>query len=614
MISGAEGVQASYFNAALTITIDGVRLGSDALSDLIAWDVDTTVGRPDCAVVRFHIPMDQQGTQKDIPTGWKPGATLKVEAAKVTVFEGEVTSVELTGGMEGPAEVVLNAYDKRHRLYRNETVKAFKNVTVTDIISQLVQPCGVSAGGHSGLPTTVYKHHLHQGTAGDYLDRVCHEYGLWCLAETGGKVVLKAPSSLTDVAGTVTFGIEILDYRFRQTTSGDRSTMKVRSWDPKAKQAIVGEGDRSAAVPSGVVEGPNSQTPFGAAEMRHEAWAPAQSDADKLAVGALAQSVDAGMQLDATLTFNPKVQAGKLIEVKGVSSRFVGKYRVTSAHHAYDNVEGNRTYVTCRGSDDVTVTGLLESAVATSPAPSRRRDDRIDGVNVAVITKVKSVVDEGAVGADGAAGEVKVKLPWLDDTYETGWLRVVTVGGGKDRGFFVMPEVGDEVLVAFEGGDPRRGYVLGGLYNGKDAAPRSSSQLTDGQVIQERVWRSRTGHEIVLGDEDGKEYVQIILGDKKTKIRLDKKNTKLTIESTNVTILPDGKVEIISDAEIKMKATSDFKLEAVNIEMKASANVKIEGGAQVSINGTAGAELKGAKVDINSQGPATVKGNPIMLN
>ena len=69
------------------------------------------------------------------------------------------------------------------------------------------------------------------------------------------------------------------------------------------------------------------------------------------------------------------------------------------------------------------------------------------------------------------SGRVRVKLPMLSDDYVSDWARTVYPGAGKDRGLVVVPEVGDEVLVAFEHGDMRRPYVLGGLFNGVDTPP-----------------------------------------------------------------------------------------------------------------------------------------------
>lgn len=105
-------------------------------------------------------------------------------------------------------------------------------------------------------------------------------------------------------------------------------------------------------------------------------------------------------------------------------------------------------------------------------------------------------------------GRVKVTLPWAPDAkarYEA-WARLATLMGGKNRGSWFVPDVDDEVLVVFEAGDPRRPYVVGALWNGKDAPPDSM----DGAGRNARkVLRSRNGVKVTLDDTDGKETLTL---------------------------------------------------------------------------------------------------------
>ena len=86
----------------------------------------------------------------------------------------------------------------------------------------------------------------------------------------------------------------------------------------------------------------------------------------------------------------------------------------------------------------------------------------INGVVIGIVTNV-------------GEGKVKIKFPWLhekdEDEKESNWARIATAMAGNDKGTFFMPEVGDEVLVAFEQGDFNSPYVIGFLWNGKDKPP-----------------------------------------------------------------------------------------------------------------------------------------------
>lgn len=112
------------------------------------------------------------------------------------------------------------------------------------------------------------------------------------------------------------------------------------------------------------------------------------------------------------------------------------------------------------------------------------------------------------VDPDGQ-GRVKVSLPWspdLDGASYQAWARLGTMMGGANRGTWFVPDKDDEVVVAFEGGDPRRPYVLGGLWNGSDSPPESMDGAGNND---KKVVRSRNGVKLTLDDTDGTE--QLIL-------------------------------------------------------------------------------------------------------
>jgi len=115
------------------------------------------------------------------------------------------------------------------------------------------------------------------------------------------------------------------------------------------------------------------------------------------------------------------------------------------------------------------------------------------------VTAVVSNVDD----PDGL-GRVKVRYPWLKDDSQSPWARIVSFMAGPGRGAVFRPETGDEVLVLFEHGDMRFPYVIGALWNGKDAMPGERGADADNAV---RLIKSRSGHQIVIDDTAGAEKV-----------------------------------------------------------------------------------------------------------
>jgi len=149
-------------------------------------------------------------------------------------------------------------------------------------------------------------------------------------------------------------------------------------------------------------------------------------------------------------------------------------------------------------------------------------------------------------------GRVKVTLPWSPDTssarYEA-WARLATFMGGGNRGSWFVPDVNDEVLVAFEAGDARRPYVVGALWNGTDTPPESMD--SDGKN-HKKVLRSRNGVKVTLDDEDGKENLvletpggrKISLKDPDTVEIEDANGNSIKLESAGITIKTSAKVTL----------------------------------------------------------------------
>ncbi|QZZ22021.1 phage tail protein [Leptothermofonsia sichuanensis E412] len=178
-------------------------------------------------------------------------------------------------------------------------------------------------------------------------------------------------------------------------------------------------------------------------------------------------------------------------------------------------------------------------------------------------------------------GRVKVKFPWLSQEDESNWARIASPMAGGDRGTFFLPEVDDEVLVAFEQGDLRFPYILGALWNGKDTPPATNE---DGKN-NIRMIKSRSGHTIRLNDEDGKEMIEIIDKKGENKITIDTSKDSITITTAKDITLsaPQGSI----------------KLDAQKIELKSSADTKIETGAGMDIKANATMNIKGATINLN---------------
>ncbi|MGI0484845.1 phage baseplate assembly protein V [Pantanalinema rosaneae CENA516] len=191
---------------------------------------------------------------------------------------------------------------------------------------------------------------------------------------------------------------------------------------------------------------------------------------------------------------------------------------------------------------------------------------RVSGVAIGVVTNNQD---------PDQLGRVKVKFPWLCDDDESYWARVLVCGT------YYLPDVDDEVLVAFNQDDIQFPYVLGTLWNGKKAPPDTNA---DGKNNL-RMMRSRSGHVIQLSDESGKETIKII--DKSGK-------NSLVIDTAQNTIT------ITSEKDLTLSAPKGtLKLEAQKLEFESSASTQIQAGAGMDLKASANLNVKGSMINLN---------------
>ena len=207
-------------------------------------------------------------------------------------------------------------------------------------------------------------------------------------------------------------------------------------------------------------------------------------------------------------------------------------------------------------------------------------DSKMFGVEVGIVTNVKD---------DQKLGRVKVCFPRLPGKPESDWVRVVQPAAGAGRGFYWIPEVNDEVLVAFERGEAHRPYVVGALWNGKDKPMKDA--YTDENTT--RMIQTKSGHQIILDDK--KDAEKIIISDKSGKrtMTFDVKNKKFLIEAKEGDVEIHAEKKIIlecEDLEIKTKKTGKIDIGSTfDLNVKDKANIKA--GPQLNI--------KASRVNIN---------------
>ncbi len=196
---------------------------------------------------------------------------------------------------------------------------------------------------------------------------------------------------------------------------------------------------------------------------------------------------------------------------------------------------------------------------STTPAADR---PRLYGVYPALVTDVQDPDNQG---------RVQVKLPFVEESdggSALAWARLATMMAGADRGTWFIPEVDDEVLVAFTAGDPRRPVVIGALWNGVDAPPETMDSANNVRSVT-----SRSGHKLTFDDTAGAEKVELKTKGGHTFTLDDAAGGTVTLAHSNgATIKIDavGNIEITANVKVKINAPAGLDVTAAMVTVNAA--------------------------------------------
>jgi uncharacterized protein involved in type VI secretion and phage assembly len=163
-------------------------------------------------------------------------------------------------------------------------------------------------------------------------------------------------------------------------------------------------------------------------------------------------------------------------------------------------------------------------------------------------------------------GRVKLKFPWLDDQVETFWAPIAMPGAGPGYGLVWVPQVNDAVVVAFEQGDIQHPMVIGGLWNGQDAAPLGKDFTDQGKVKRSGLV-SRSGHMLVCFDSDGKSGMALLSANGKFKIALNETKDELHIVSKGKLVIEAKELEIKVDSSAKIEAGGQMTIKGATVAL-----------------------------------------------
>jgi uncharacterized protein involved in type VI secretion and phage assembly len=184
---------------------------------------------------------------------------------------------------------------------------------------------------------------------------------------------------------------------------------------------------------------------------------------------------------------------------------------------------------------------------------------------------------------------------------------------GKERGTFIIPEVNDEVLVAFEHGQLNRPVVIGMLWNNEDLPPEKMDEKGKNDI---RAIHTRSGHKVVFNDSDDAPSILIVDNRGKNRIFINSKEKKMEIEAEgDLTITVGGKLAITAKSGITIESSADVSLKAQgNMNLEAASAFGAKGNSEAALESSGQTEVKGTAVSINGSSMTEVKGGIVKIN
>jgi uncharacterized protein involved in type VI secretion and phage assembly len=613
------------YTSLLLVSVGGRPMPATAASLLVTGRVTDAANLPDSFELEFSDPAGTVLTDAGFGIGKQVVLSVSENGPQgpQRLIDGEVTALDRED-VAGALRTRVRGFDRSHRLFRGRRVAAYVDKTTGDIVREVAGRAGlqvktVSVGGG---PTK----HVTQDNVSDwvFLKRLADAAGCTFSVVDGG-LVFSLPTRAAEAPGgaesarddpvVLEHGMNVLHLSATVTAASQVPSVEVRGWDPVAKQAVVA----SAKPETRGVELRNLKPDKVAKDFGSPTYVSTIGDGRQTSqesqAKAVADRIAGGFaEIEARLLGNSRMRSGTAVTLKGYGAPFDGRYTVTEALHEFDAETGYTTRLVISNASDRSLYGLARGGGSGS-GTSADEAAHMQGVVSALVSDIDD--------PDGA-GRVKLTFPYLSGDYVSGWARTVQPGAGAKRGSVVLPEVGDEVLVAFEGGRFDRPYVVGGLYNGKDLPEMGwAKAVKDGAVVR-RAFTSRKGMELVFTEESGTETLTLSTNAKAQRVTLTqtaekgieiisegpvtvtaKKNATVTTEQ-DATVKADKGTLTLSGSSVKIKATGEVSVEGASLKLKGTGATEVEG-ATLALKAQATAEL-------SASGITTVKGSLVKIN
>jgi Rhs element Vgr protein len=529
---------------------------------------------------------------------FKPGAVIVISAGYAgtvkPVFSGVVIKhgLHIDGGND--ARLVLECRDKALGMTVGRRNANYVNKTDSDIMSALLGAHGLGATVDSTSIT--YKELVQYYVSDwDYMMARAEVNGMLVMVDAGA-VTIKAPDASSEPVLKLTYGMDMLAFDAEMDARWQLAQVTTTSWDPTAQAVLQktakpvelgGQGDISSATLADVL---------GVAD--YGLQSAATLDGDALTAWAKAQQTRAALaRIRGRVSFQGHAAAkpGAVLELAAAGKHFNGKIIATGVRHSIE--DGN--WITEVEFGMPTYWFTEEHQLHAPEAAGLTA--AVGGLHVGVVLKLDAD-PEGQY-------KIQVEVPLMKAQVAGVWARLASFYGSSGFGAFIIPEIGDEVILGFFNNDPSCPVILGSLYSSKHVPPYELAAENNYKAL---VTRSKLKMEF---DDDKKIITLITPGKNKVVISDDGKSILLEDQNSNKVELSPSGILLDSPKDIVINAKGKVAISAAqNVEVAAQLDVKVSG-LNINHSANVGFAAKGAATaELSAAGQTTVKGALVMIN
>jgi phage protein D len=567
-------IDPSYYKYKIGLKLDGAKIPESMLANVREVKIEESLYKASKFTITIDNPFGpghEEGIPGEYTDQFKPWQRWEIalsgSRAEPSIFQppyagrvihGYCTRVEGDFNIRTQGPIKITGYDRTYLFHEGIHNRTFLNMKHSEIVRKLAKDVGLT---NVEIEDTgfVDEYVIENGTNIEFIRKLAALNGFEFFIQCGNKdgvekLYFRRPPKKGKPDLVLTWGENIRSIKPRYIKL-PIDFIEIPFWDYKQKERKQTRKNRQAGFT-------NTKTLW-------DADAPSVNGTAKLHVSGswhtnslekterVAQSLCDEFQgqfmcADVEAEGNAEIRPGTCIglpkEQKGEIGNFVGNYYVTETCHTYKNGILT-TYFTVSDNGGLS---LLANNLSTE---NRLKPGQTNLVGIVTDNKDPDNM-----------GRVKVKFPNLEDR-ESYWARMVMPGAGKGRGFDCLPEVNDEVMVAFEHGDIHRPYIVGGVWNGKDEPPEHVNDSVKDGKVRLRTFKSRVGHEMQFVDENGSKrnkgiYFKTAGGHK---FEMDDQEKRILLKTSGgLTIEMNDKSKMI---EIKVPGGGNIKLDMKGVSI-----------------------------------------------